>query len=213
MDEPASPPSSDVAFTAAVKAVQARRGSREDYRWIEQAGGWRTTVTAELAAFIARRDSVYLATANALGQPYVQHRGGPPGFIQVLDEKTLAFADFIGNRQFVTTGNLSENDQAFLFLMDYVNRRRIKLWGRARVVEDDAELVARLMPKGYRARPIQAIVFTLAAWDMNCDKHIPQRFPAADVAATVTGLRERIAALEAENAQLRGGVADSTPPA
>lgn len=209
-DEAAAPPSSDVAFTPSVKAVQERRGSREDYRWIEEAGGWKTTVTPELAAYIAQRDSVYLATASAAGQPYVQHRGGPKGFIRVLDESTLAFADFHGNRQYVTTGNLLENARAFLFMMDYANRRRIKLWGTARVVEDDPELVARLMPAGYRARPIQAIVFRLAAWDMNCNQHIPQRFAATDVAATIEQLRERVAQLEAENARLRGE--DGSPP-
>lgn len=204
MNDAPPPPASDVAFTASVKAVQERHGSREDYRWIEEGGGWRTLVTPELASFISRQDSVYFATANARGQPYVQHRGGPPGFLHVLDEKTLAFADFHGNRQFISTGNLIENDQALLFLIDYATRRRIKLWGRARAVEDDAELLARLMPGGYRARALQAIVFTLVAWDVNCDKHIPQKFPAAEVTRTVNELRARIAQLEAENARLRG---------
>ncbi len=128
---------SDIAFTPAVKAAQARLGSRAGYAKMEQRGGWRDTVTADLARFIAERDSFYLATASADGRPYIQHRGGPKGFLNVLDEHTLAFADFSGNRQYISMGNLAENDQAFIFLMDYANRRRIKIWGRAEVVEDD----------------------------------------------------------------------------
>ncbi len=135
-------PSSDVAFTPSVKAVQERKGSRNGYRKMEERGGWRTTVTPDLAAFLSERDSAYLATASRAGQPYVQHRGGPKGFIRVLDEKTLAFADYAGNRQYITAGNLAENDQAYLFLMDYARRRRIKIWGRAKVVED-AETIAQ----------------------------------------------------------------------
>jgi uncharacterized protein len=196
-------PSSDVAFTPAVKAVQERRGSRKAYRHVEEKGGWRTTVTPELAAFIAERDSAYLATANAAGQPYIQHRGGPRGFIQVIDEKTLGFADYTGNRQYITTGNLAENNRAFLFLMDYAERRRVKLWGRARVVEDDAELMSRLMPKGYDAHPLQAILFTLEAWDINCPQHIPQKFDVPDVNAAIAKLNRRIEELETENAHLR----------
>jgi predicted pyridoxine 5'-phosphate oxidase superfamily flavin-nucleotide-binding protein len=203
-------PSSDVAFTPAVKAVQERRGSRKAYRHIEEKGGWRTTVTPELAKFIAERDSAFLATANAAGQPYVQHRGGPRGFIRVLDDKTLGFADYTGNRQYITTGNLAENDRAFLFLMDYAERRRVKLWGRARVVEDDAELMAQLMPKGYDAHPLQAILFTLEAWDINCPQHIPQKFDAADVHAAIAKLNDRIEELETENARLRA--TEKRPP-
>jgi uncharacterized protein len=200
-------PSSDVAFTAAVKAVQERRGSRRAYRRLEEKGGWRTTVTPELAQFIAERDSVYFATCNREGQPYIQHRGGPKGFLRVIDERTLAFADYSGNRQYITTGNLAENDRAFLFLPDYAHRRRIKIWGRARVVEDDAALIARLMPQGYRAEAEQAILFTIAAWDANCPQHIPQKFEAADVDAVVAPLYARIAALEAEIVRLRGVLA------
>lgn len=195
-------PASDVAFTASVKAIQERRGSRKVYRRMEERGGWETTVTPELAAFIAERDSVYLATANAAGQPYVQHRGGPKGFIRVLDDHTLGFADYVGNRQYITTGNLAENDRAFLFLMDYAQRQRIKIWGRARVVENDPELLNRLMPKGYQARPQQAILFTVEAWDVNCHQHIPQKFDAADVAASIGKLQRRIDQLEAENRRL-----------
>jgi len=210
-------PPSDVAFTSAVKAVQERRGSRLSYRRMEEKGSWETKVTSDLAAFLAERDSAYLATANAAGQPYVQHRGGPKGFIRVLDEKTLGFADYVGNRQYITTGNLTENDRAFLFLMDYAHRRRVKIWGRARVVTDDPQLLARLMPEGYNARPEQAILFTVEAWDVNCPRHIPQKFDAADVAA-VDELERRISELEAENARLRATLrcassVSSGPPA
>lgn len=195
----AVPPSSDVAFTAAVKAVQERRGSRRAYRRLEEKGGWRTTVTADLAQFIAECDSLYFATCNGEGQPYIQHRGGPKGFLRVIDEKTLGFADYSGNRQYITTGNLAENDRAFLFLPDYAQRQRIKIWGRARIVEDDAALIARLMPQGYRAEAEQAILFTIAAWDANCPQHIPQKFDAAHLDA----LYARTAALEAEIVRLR----------
>ena len=126
---------SDVAFTASVKAVQARKGSRQAYARMEEARPWQTTITPDLARFIAAQTSVFLATANAQGQPYIQHRGGPPGFLHVLDDKTIAFVDFIGNRQYITTGNLAENPKAHFFLIDYAQRRRIKIWGQARVVE------------------------------------------------------------------------------
>lgn len=194
---------SDVAFTPTVKAIQARKGSRRSYARFEAAGGWLTEITPELAAFIAAQTSVFLATANKEGQPYIQHRGGPPGFLKVLDKKTIAFADFVGNRQYITQGNLAENPKAHLFLIDYARRRRFKIWGEARVIEDDAELIAELTPQAYRARPEQAIVFTVAAWDANCPQHIPQMFHTADVAAALAERDERIAALEAEVARLR----------
>src|SRR5512140_1296286 len=171
---------SDVAFTHAVKAIQARRGSRDAYARMEQGEGWSTAITPELAVFIAAQTSVFLGTANAEGQPYIQHRGGPPGFLRVDDEHTIAFADYRGNRQFISLGNLSENAKAFLFLIDYSHRRRVKIWGEARAVEDDKARVASLMPEGYKARAEQAIVFTVQAWDSNCPQHIPQRFEAAD---------------------------------
>lgn len=202
--------SSDIAFTPTVKALQEARGSRETYARMEARGGFRGAITEDLAQFIAGVDTAYLATTNAEGQPYAQHRGGPKGFIRVLDAHTLGFADFSGNRQYVTTGNLAENDKAFLFLMDYAHRRRIKIWGRARVVTDDDALVARLMPEGYAATPEQAILFTVSAWDINCPQHIPQKFDAADVAGAVAHLEARIAALEAENAALRA--AHAPPP-
>jgi len=197
-------PSSDVAFTPSVKKIQQERGSRTQYARLEKTHGWQTTVTPRLAAFIAERDSLYFATASADGQPYVQHRGGPPGFLRVVDEHTLAFADYVGNKQYITTGNLSENNRAFLFLMDYANRTRIKMWGRAEVVTD-AAMTARLMPTGYSARPEQTIVFHLTAWDSNCQQHIPQLIPAEAVA-------ERIAQLEARIKELESQLANATPP-
>ena len=196
-------PSSDIAFSPSVKAVQARRGSRAGYAKMEQKGGFATTIDDALAGFIAEQRSFYLATANDEGQPYIQHRGGPKGFLRVLDDKTLAFADFSGNKQYITTGNLADNPKAFIFLMDYANRRRVKIWGTARAVEDDPELVAKLMPEGYRARGEQAVLFTIEAYDVNCPQHIPQMVFAEDVAEIVTGLRKRIGELEAENARLR----------
>jgi len=168
--------SSDVAFTPAVKAVQAKRGSRAHFAKMEEKGGWRTAITPDLAGFLAEARSLYLATASADGQPYMQHRGGPPGFVRVLDERTLSFADFKGNRQYITTGNLAENGKAFIFVMDYVQRRRVKIWGRARVVEGDAALLARLWPEGYQARPEQVIIFDVEAWDTNCPQHINNHF-------------------------------------
>jgi predicted pyridoxine 5'-phosphate oxidase superfamily flavin-nucleotide-binding protein len=196
-------PSSDIAFTPAVKAIQTRRHSRTAYAKMEARGGFRTDVTDELIGFLADVDTAYLATASAGGQPYAQHRGGPKGFIKALDAHTLGFADFAGNRQYITAGNLSENAQAFLFLMDYAHRRRVKLWGRARVVEDDADLIARLSPEGYAGRPERAILFEVAAWDVNCPQHIPQKLDAADVAAANNRLQARIAVLEHENSALR----------
>src|SRR5437762_9417767 len=191
-------PSSDVAFSETVKAVQARKGSRRAYERVEERGGWQTRITPELAGFIEAQTSVFLATANRDGQPYIQHRGGPSGFLKVLDEQTVGFADFSGNRQYITLGNLADNPKAHLFLIDYVHRRRVKIWGEARVVEGDAALTDRLMPKGYEARPEQVILFTVSAWDSNCRQHIPQRFEAADVAAALDERDRRIAELEAE---------------
>ena len=196
--------SSDVAFSPAVKAIQARKGSREAYAHVEENGGWRTEVDDKLAAFLADTNSFFLATASVDGQPYIQHRGGPKGFIKVLDKTTIAFADYAGNRQYITQGNLSENPRAHIFIMDYAHRRRVKIWGEARVVDDDPALLDSLMPKGYRARPEQVVIFKIAAWDTNCPQHIPQKFDAADVAAALAQRDARISELEAELAKLRG---------
>jgi predicted pyridoxine 5'-phosphate oxidase superfamily flavin-nucleotide-binding protein len=194
---------SDLAFTPAVKAVQSRKGSRHAYERVEARGSWQTSITAELKAFIEAQRSVFLATASRDGQPTIQHRGGPAGFLKALDEKTIAFVDFIGNRQYITLGNLSENTKAHLFLIDYAHRRRIKIWGTARVVEGDGDLVARLMPQGYKARPEQVILFAVSAWDSNCPQHIPQRFEAEDVAASLAQRDSRIRDLETEIQRLR----------
>jgi hypothetical protein len=197
--------SSDVAFSPSVKAVQTRKGSREAYARMEKGGSWETGITPELAAFIGAQRSVFLATANQVGQPYMQHRGGPPGFMRVVDEHTLAFADFAGNRQYITLGNLADSPKAQLFLIDYAARRRVKIWGEARVVEGDRELIATLMPEGYRARPDQAIVFTVTVWDSNCPRHIPRRFEEADVEALLEERDRRIEQLEAELSRLKAG--------
>ena len=186
---------SDVAFTDAVKAIQERKGSRRGYAKMEEKGGWQDTVTDDLARFIGERDSFYLGTASAGGQPYIQHRGGKPGFLKVLDGKTLAFADFRGNRQYITAGNLSENDKAYIFLMDYPNRRRIKIWGHAKVV-DDPELMERLSDADYGAVPEQAVVFEVTAWDVNCPQHITPRYTEAEVGEIVAPLKRRIEELE-----------------
>jgi predicted pyridoxine 5'-phosphate oxidase superfamily flavin-nucleotide-binding protein len=193
---------SDIAFTPTVKAIQARRGSRPAYARMEEGQGWNTAITPELAEFIAAQSSVFLGTANAAGQPYIQHRGGPPGFLRVLDEQTIAFADLRGNRQFITQGNLAENPKAHLFLIDYANRQRIKLWGEARIVEDDAALLADLMPKDGKSRGEQVLEFRVLAWDANCPKHIPQRFDALDMARVLEQRDQRIAELESKIAQL-----------
>jgi len=195
--------SSDVAFTPAVKAVQSRKGSRANYARQEEMGSWKTQITSDLKIFIEAQTSVFLATANAQGQPYIQHRGGPPGFLRVLDEATLGFVDFVGNRQYITLGNLAENPKAHLFLIDYAHRKRVKVWGEARVIEGDQLLTTRLMPGGYKARPSQVILFNVLAWDANCPQHIPQRFEAADVATALAERDRRIAELEAQVALLR----------
>lgn len=195
--------SSDVAFTPSVKEIQARKGSRHSYSRVEQRGGWMTTITPDLKEFIESQISIFMATANKDCQPYMQHRGGPPGFLRVLDEKTLGFVDFSGNRQFISQGNLLDNDKAQLFLIDYGSRQRVKIWGTARVVENDAALVARLMPKDYNAKPEQTIVFHVDAWDANCPQHIPLRFEASEVAKMLELRDARIRELEAELWSLR----------
>lgn len=176
-------PISNIAFTDTVKAIQARKGSRTAYARMEQNGSWEQSITAALKADIEAQTSVFLATANAQGQPYIQHRGGPAGFLKVLDHGTIGFVDFVGNRQYITQGNLDENAKAQLFLIDYTRRRRIKIWGTARVIEGNAALIEQLMPPNYKARPEQALLFTVTAWDVNCPQHIPQRFDVTDKAA------------------------------
>ncbi|MEZ5361462.1 MAG: pyridoxamine 5'-phosphate oxidase family protein [Bryobacterales bacterium] len=196
-------PTSDIAFTAAVKKAQERHGSRSAYARMEQGGGWGDTVTPALEEFIAARVSFYLGTASADGRPYIQHRGGPKGFLKVLDERTLALADYAGNAQYISMGNLSENDRAFLFLMDYPNRQRIKIWGRARFIEDDPGLLEKVRDPGYPGRAERALVFTIEAWDVNCTQHIQQRFTPDEIESATGKLSERVRELEKENTSLR----------
>ena len=200
------PPISDIAFTPSVKTAQERLGSRKQYARIEERGGWQNVITDDLAEFIAERDSFYLATASKEGQPYIQHRGGPKGFLKVLDQRTLAFADFSGNRQYISVGNLAENNKAFIFLMDYANQRRIKIWGTAEVIENDPKLLEQLTDPIYRGRPERAFRFHVEAWDINCPQHIKPRFTAEEIDSTVRALSDRIAELEAENATLRSQI-------
>lgn len=198
-----NPPVSDIAFSPSVKAAQSQRGSRESYQRMEQRGGWQQKVTPELSAFIGQRDSFYMATANSAGQPYVQHRGGERGFLKVIDETTLAFADFVGNAQYISLGNLAENDKAFIFLMDYPNRQRIKLWGTATVIEDDIELLGRVSDSSYPGKPERVILFSLYAWDVNCPQHIKPRWTIDELDPEVKELQTRVVELENEVRQLR----------
>ncbi|KUR72144.1 pyridoxamine 5'-phosphate oxidase [Novosphingobium fuchskuhlense] len=198
------PDAVDYAFTPSVKAAQIRKGSRPHYAGMIMAD----RIDARLVAFVAEVRSFYLGTASAptaghpCAQPYIQHRGGPKGFLKVLDDRRLAFADYRGNRQYISTGNAAENRKAFLFLMDYANRRRIKLWGELDVIEGDADLEAALAMPGYRGVPEQAMVFTITAWDINCPQHIPQLLPAEEVAEALAVRDARIAALEAQLAAI-----------
>jgi predicted pyridoxine 5'-phosphate oxidase superfamily flavin-nucleotide-binding protein len=203
--------SSDVAFSPSVKAVQIRKGSRAMYARQEEGGSWETRLTPDVAAFVEAQTSVFFATANPQGQPYIQHRGGPPGFLRVLDDHTIGFVDFVGNRQYITLGNLAENPKAHLFLIDYVHRRRVKFWGEARVIEGDADLTTRLTPPDYRARPSQVILFEVKAWDANCPQHIPRRFEAADVAEMIGARDRRIAELERQLEALKTAHPESSP--
>lgn len=200
--KPIPNPSSDVAFTPTVKVIQEERGSREAYARMEAGGGFRTEIDERLIAMLAATNTAYLGTVNGDGQPYIQHRGGPRGFIRVIGKRTLGFVDYVGNRQYVSTGNLKDNDKAFLFLMDYARKARIKIWGRARF-DYDPDLIARLMPDDYKARPEAAILFEISAWDVNCPQHIPVKFDAEQVAAALAERDEEIERLKAELADLR----------
>ncbi len=201
-----------LVFTPAAQKAQAERGSAGHYAK-RVAEGFPDTVTPELAQFIAEQDTAFLATATADGAPYVQHRGGPKGFIKVIDEHTIGFADYRGNRQYITLANLSENDRAYLFLLDPARRQRIKLWGRARFVENDPALIEKLFDKGYKAKPERVILFTIEAWDVNCSQHIVTRFTEADLEQAFAAVQSKIAELEAENARLRAQLAPAPEPA
>lgn len=204
---------SDIAFTPAVKQIQTAKGSRATYAKVEQNRGWKTRLTPDLIEFLAELDMFYLGTANAEGQPYIQYRGGPPGFLKVLDDRTLGFADFGGNRQYISMGNLSENPKAFLFLMDYAHSRRVKLWGTAKVVEDDAKLLERLRDADYPGQVERAIIFTVETWDINCPQHIHKRFSPRQITAVIGELQARIAELEKQLQQGQGPAqAETTKP-
>lgn len=191
-------PISDIAFTPSVKAIQERMGSRKQYARMEEGDGWSDTITPELANCLSEVDSFYLATANKDGRPYIQHRGGPKGFLKAQDDHTLAFADFAGNRQYISLGNLAENNQAFLFLMDYATQTRIKMWGTAEVIEDDHDLLAQLTHSQYKGKPERVIRFHVEAWDANCRQHIPRKYSQEDVERLMLPLKNRITAMEAE---------------
>jgi predicted pyridoxine 5'-phosphate oxidase superfamily flavin-nucleotide-binding protein len=193
-------PAIDIAFSDAVKRVQSAKGSRSAIQRMTERRPWPTRLTPEIEDFIAQRNSAFLGTASREGRPYIQHRGGPPGFLRVLDERTIGFADLAGNRQYVTIGNLSENPSAFLFLIDYGTRRRVKFWGTARVVEGDSDLIDRLRSKT-GARAERAIFFEVATWDVNCPAHIPMLVDAAVAADAIAQRDARIAELEAELAR------------
>ncbi len=196
-------PISDIAFTPSVKAIQERKGSRTQYARMEEGDGWENTITPDLANFLREIDSMYMATANKDGRPYIQHRGGPKGFLNVLDEHTLAFADFMGNRQYISLGNLAENNQAFVFLMDYATQTRIKIWGTAEVIEDDPDLVTQLTDPQYKGKPERVIRFHVEAWDANCRQHIPVKYAQEEVDAIVRPLLQRLEQLETENKNLK----------
>ncbi len=202
---------SNVAFSPTVRATQERLGSRPTYARMEQLAGWQSAINPDLERFIAERDSFYLGTVSADGQPYVQHRGGPKGLLKVIDEHTLAFADFGGNRQYISMGNLEDNPKAFIFLMDYPNRRRIKIWGRAEVVEDDQALLRQLADPDYKATPERVFRFRVEAWDVNCRQHITRRFTEEDIGPEMKELRNRVAQLEGELHELRKSALTSGP--
>lgn len=186
----------EIAFTPEVQAAQTQRGSRQTYERYIANGPANDAVTPQLEEFIAQLDGFYLGTVNSNGYPYIQFRGGAPGFLKVLDEKTLGFADFSGNVQYITVGNLAGNDKAFLFLMDYRHRKRVKIWGRAEFVEGDAALIERLKIPGYPAEIERAILFHVEAISENCPQHIPIRYAEEEVEAMLQPLRDRVAELE-----------------
>lgn len=196
---------SDIAFTETVKRLQVRNGSRDAYAKMEAGSGWSDRITPQLADFIARQNSFYLATVNADGQPYIQHRGGPRGFLKPIDDRTLGMADFRGNRQFISQGNLLESRKAFIFLMDYANRRRIKIWGEAWMIEGDEVLLQTVMAEGYAAAPERVLLFKVTAWDPNCPQHIPRKIDADEVDAMLAERDREIAALKAQIERLQKG--------
>lgn len=186
----------EIAFSPAVKAIQERYGSREMYQRMEESGPENDKLIPRLTEFIQERESFYLGTINETGWPYIQFRGGAAGFLKVLDESTLGFADFGGNCQYLTIGNLSVNDKIFLFLMDYKNRRRLKIWGRGKVEYNNLELIEQLRVPGYEATAERAIIIQVEAWDWNCPQHIPVKYSQEEVAEIIAPLQARIEELE-----------------
>ncbi len=197
----------DIASTPSVKAAQAANGAAHLWTNFKGHRAFDRFTESEIA-FLAERDNFYLATVSETGWPYVQHRGGPKGFLRVIDDKTLAFADFSGNRQYISLGNLGADGRVSLILMDYVHRRRLKIFAHAEVksVADNPELAAKVAMPGYRGNIERIFVLHLDAFDWNCPQHIPQRFDAADVAQAINALNARIEALEKENERLRESV-------
>lgn len=197
----------DIASTPGVQAAQQANGVRSRSEFHGERDGDRFTEIE--TQFIAQRDSFYIATVSESGWPYVQHRGGPTGFLRVIDDRTLAFADFRGNRQYVTVGNLAANDRAALFLMDYPRRLRLKIYARIeqRDLASDPDLAAKLVFPGYKARPERALLLHLAAFDWNCQQHITPRFSEAELAEMIAPLRSRLQQLEDENRALRDRLA------
>ena len=191
----------DVLFSPTVKAEQTRLGSRALF----EGKDFKTEITDDLRQFLAAIDTFFFATASADGRPYVQHRGGPPGFLKPIGTHTLAFADFAGNRQYITLGHLKENDRAHILIPHFATQQRVKLWGRARVIEGDRELMERLVDPVYKARPERAVAFTLEAWDINCRQHIVPRYSEAEIAPAIDKLAQRIKELEAEVERLKSG--------
>ena len=193
----------EIAFTPTVKAEQERSGSRRSYARMEEGDAHHDRPGAREAAFIAERDSFYMATVSETGWPYIQHRGGPAGFVRILDDKTIGFADFAGNRQYVSVGNLQTDDRVSMFFMDYPNQTRLKLLGRVRLIEaSEAKLLELLQVPDYRARVERGMIITMEGYDWNCPQHITPRFTQAQVLSMVAPLRDRVAELESTLADL-----------
>jgi len=204
----------EIAFTPSVRETQAAQGSADRYlKFLEPEAERGDRLSEREASFAAARDGFYQATVSEAGWPYVQFRGGPAGFIRVLDDRTLAYADFRGNRQYLSVGNLQSDDRVSLILMDYVNRRRLKIWGRARIVDaaDDPKLIEDLRIDGYRALPERAIIVTVEAYDWNCPQHIPQRLTLQELEPHLSPLRDEIDRLTAENTALRSSLMAAQP--
>lgn len=196
----------DITFTPSVLAAQEQQGSADGYaNFLDPDVDSRDRIGIAEVQFISARDGFYQATISSSGWPYVQFRGGPIGFIKVLDDRTIAYADFRGNRQYLSVGNLADNDRISLILMDYPNRRRLKIWGRAKLVDakTDPSLMAKLQDPNYRALPERAVVITVEAFDWNCPQHIPQRLTLEELEMQLKPVRDELAVLKSENQKLK----------